>query len=235
MLAVLNGSSESLTVVLSGAKTSVDCPVKASWLGDGGPADAIVNTNGATAVTVLSGLAGAPPRQVRDLVVNNVDTGAITITVAKKISSTSYTLAAETLQVGDRLRIDESGNVQITDSNGQVKQISTANLVNLAIGASTAGAGTTTSDAGALPAGTAPVYPTTGANGTVGVKISTSDKVTGRVLFIGNGVSNAVLKVYGPTGATINGASADAAFSSVSGKGVIAICLNASSNTWLMF
>lgn len=101
------------------------------------------------------------------------------------------------------------------------------------IGASTAAAGSSTSDAGALPAGTASVYPTTAADGTKGVKIDVADKVTGRMLFIGNGVSNAILKVYPPAGGTINGASANAAFSSASGKGVIILCLSSADNTWL--
>ena len=100
-------------------------------------------------------------------------------------------------------------------------------------GASTAAAGTTTSDAGALPAGTGRIYPTTAADGTKGVKLHTSDKVTGRIIFIGNGVSTATLKVYPPTGGTINGAAADAAFVSASGKGVIISCLSSGSNTWL--
>ncbi len=104
-----------------------------------------------------------------------------------------------------------------------------------AIGASTAAAGTNVGTAGALPAGTANVYPTTAADGTKGVVIHAKDQVTGRRLFIGNYVSNQVLKVYGPSGAVVNGAAADAAFSSVSGKGVTAICLSGVGNTWLMF
>lgn len=104
---------------------------------------------------------------------------------------------------------------------------------NASIGASTAAAGSSTSDATGLPAGTASVYPTTAADDTKGVKLDAADKVTGRMVFIGNGVSNKILKVYGPTGAVINGAAADAAFSSVSGKGVVIVCLSGSGNTWL--
>lgn len=100
------------------------------------------------------------------------------------------------------------------------------------IGASTAAAGSTTTDAGVLPAATATTYPTTAADGTKGVRINAADKVTGRTLFIGNQVA-AILKVYPPSGGTINGASADVAFSSVSGKGVIIQCLSSGSNTWL--
>lgn len=106
------------------------------------------------------------------------------------------------------------------------------------VAASTAAAGSSTSDAGALPAsgasnGVATAFPTTAADDTKGVKVNVADAVTGTFLFIGNGVSNKILKVYGPTGAVINGAAADAAFSSASGKGVVMVCLNGGSNTWL--
>lgn len=103
------------------------------------------------------------------------------------------------------------------------------------IGASTAAAGSTYADAGALPAGTAKVYPTSAADDTKGVILHANDQVTGRVLYVGNNVSNKILKVYGPAGAVINGAAANAGFSSVSGAGVVAVCLSGSGNTWLMF
>lgn len=106
---------------------------------------------------------------------------------------------------------------------------------NNTIGASTAAAGSTTSDAGVLPAATAAVYLTTAADDTKGVRVHADDKVTGRTIYVANGVSNKILKVYPPSGGTINGASADAAFSSASGKGVILVCTSASSNTWAAF
>lgn len=104
--------------------------------------------------------------------------------------------------------------------------------------ASTAAAGNAVGNAGALPysgsenPGKA-FFPTTAADDTKGVVVHASDAVTGTTLFIGNGVSNKILKVYGPSGAVINGAAADAAFSSASGKGVIMYCLSGSGNTWL--
>jgi len=97
---------------------------------------------------------------------------------------------------------------------------------------STAAAGTTTADAGLLPTD-ANVYPTTAADGTKGIRVNASDQLMGRLILIGNGVSTAVLKVYAPSGGTINGAAADVAFSSVSGKGVVMYCLSSSGNTWL--
>jgi predicted RecA/RadA family phage recombinase len=107
-----------------------------------------------------------------------------------------------------------------------------AQSISGTIGASTAAAGSTTTDAGVLPAGTAQTYPTTAADGTKGVRISATDKVTGRILFIGNQAA-AILKVYPPTGGNINGLGVDAAFSSVSGKGVVIQCLSSAGNTWL--
>ena len=101
------------------------------------------------------------------------------------------------------------------------------------IGGTTAAAGTTAGDAGALPAATAPVYPTTAADDTKGVIIHGDDKVDGRKLFIGNGVGNKVLKIYPPSGGNINALGANAAFSTVSGAGATVRCLSASGNTWL--
>lgn len=106
---------------------------------------------------------------------------------------------------------------------------------NVSIGASTAAAGSATGDAGVLPAATAKFYPTSAADGTKGVRLHADDAVTGRKIYVGNGVSNAILKVYPPTGGTINGAAANAAFSSVSGKGVVLICVSGSGNTWSAF
>lgn len=100
-------------------------------------------------------------------------------------------------------------------------------------GASTAAAGSATGDAGALPAATSRVYPTTAADDTKGVVVHDDDKVTGRLLLVGNGVSDKILKVYPATGGTINGAAANAAFSSASGKSVIMFCLSSGGNTWL--
>ena len=109
----------------------------------------------------------------------------------------------------------------------------TLGTLTATVGASTAAAGTTVADATALPSGTALIYPTTAADDTKGVKLTATDQVTGRVVFVGNGVSNKILKVYGPSGAVVNGAAADAAFSSGSGKSVLIVCLSGSGNTWL--
>lgn len=147
---------------------------------------------------------------------------------------------AITIRGGAKNGSGANGVVTIGDSNTSAVTLAAASVATTitgpltrGIGASTAAAGNSTSDAGALPAGTAGIYPTTAADDTKGVIINAADKVTGRTLFIGNGVSNKILKVYPPSGGTINGASADAAFSSASGKGVIVVCLSSGDNSWL--
>lgn len=147
--------------------------------------------------------------------------------------------------LADALSIQEGANKYITfDTTNSAEAIRlkkatvlTALLTLLnatgGVGASTAAAGNAVGNGGALPAGTGLIYPTTAADDTKGVVIDVADKVTGRVLFIGNGVSNKILKVYGPSGASINGAAGDAAFSSASGKGVLIVCLSGAGNTWL--
>ena len=127
------------------------------------------------------------------------------------------------------------GAALTTDEFVFVKQItptSSGSLSGASVGGSTAAAGTTHADATGLPAGTASTYPVTGADDAKGVILDVADKVTGRIVMVANLVSNKILKVYPPAGGTINGAAADAGFSSVSGKGVILQCLNAATSAW---
>jgi hypothetical protein len=105
--------------------------------------------------------------------------------------------------------------------------------VTASVGASTAADGANETDAVALPAGTASVYPTTAADDAKGVIINAADKVAGRMLMIGNGVKDKILKIYPPAGGAINGLDPDAAFSTASGKGAIVVCLDSTANTWL--
>lgn len=128
-----------------------------------------------------------------------------------------------------------AGGTSAGGTAGAPGAIVLAGPVTQTVGGSTAAAGANSGNAGVLPAATGSVYPTTAADDTKGVRVNAADKVQGRTLLIGNGVSNKILNVYAPTGGTINGAAADAAFPSVSGKGVIIVCLSAAGNTWLAF
>jgi hypothetical protein len=185
-------------------------------------------------------------------VVQNVKPVAIGDTATVKVKGIVSATAAATMVAGDQVGVHianqtviaaggtgstPAGTLMYGVTSGGTAQFDLNKFSdrNTSIGASTAAAGSATGDAGVLPAGTAAVYPTTAADGTKGVRISASDEVTGRKLYIANGVSNAILKVYPPTGGTINGAAANAAFSSASGKGVVAVCVDAATRVWAAF
>lgn len=227
-------TGESITMVLSGAAATTNPAYNVTYKQNQGVGidSKIGRTTGATPVSVLAGPTNGLA-SVDQIMVFNADTAAVTLTINKISSATTYALQTVTLPSLSSFVWNAQLGIRVTDNGGQALQTLSSGLMTNSIGASTAAAGTTTSDAGVLPAATATTYPTTGANGTTGVRIHANDKVTGRVLYIGNGVSNQILKVYAPSGGAINGAAADAAFSSVSGKGVVIQCLNSTSNTWL--
>lgn len=92
-----------------------------------------------------------------------------------------------------------------------------------------AGAGTTVADAAALSAAKG-VHRITGADGTVGWKFVTGTPI-GSVQILLN-TTAAVAKIYGESGSTINGGSADAAFSALTGIKPI-ICVKTAALTYL--
>jgi hypothetical protein len=99
------------------------------------------------------------------------------------------------------------------------------------IAPSVAAAGSTVADAAALASGYK-VYPTSAADGTKGVILASADAYVGNRIIVQNNVG-AVLKIYPPTGGTINAGLANAAFSTASGNGVELFCTSASSGgTW---
>jgi hypothetical protein len=123
-----------------------------------------------------------------------------------------------------------AGVQQTLQQVGSANPLFTGPITN-SVGGSTAATGSTYADAAALPAGTAFLYPVTASDGTKGVIINAADQVTGRTIMIG-GVAGAVTKIYAPSGGTINGGSANAAFSTASGHGALLTCISGSGNTW---
>jgi len=96
----------------------------------------------------------------------------------------------------------------------------------------TAAAGTTQGNAGALPALAGNIYPVSGASGTNGVVLAAADAIVGRQILITNPVAQALL-IYPPAGgsATINAGAANAAYTTASAKGALLTCIVAGANS----
>jgi len=92
-----------------------------------------------------------------------------------------------------------------------------------------AGAGTTVADAAALSA-TTNVHRITGANGTVGWKFVTATPINSVQILLNT--TAGVAKIYGESGSTVNGGSADAAFSALTGIKPI-ICVKTAALTYI--
>lgn len=219
-LMTLNGTTESLTIVMSGAAGSINPTYLVKQVdGNGAPLDAVGTLNGVTAVVPLTGEAG-PPKVIESLLICNSDTAPVTVTVNKKVGSTSYPIAkAIVLPVGSTLSMDGSGN-RVYDVNGALA----ATTARLAV-QSIAAAGSLISDATALIEGFNVV---SGADGTKGVILPVA--APGMRVYL-KGTTNAVLKVWPQTGAAINAVAASSAMSLASGL-IPAIFVASSSSQW---
>lgn len=125
MIAILN-PGETITAVLSGAAATTN-PTYSALTADG--LNLVGSLSGATAVTVV-GEPSSGAREVNHLSIYNGDSAAVTVTVAKKVGSTSYTLAKVTLQVDDVLRMDHLG-IHVRDANGMSRIIRTGYTVQI--------------------------------------------------------------------------------------------------------
>lgn len=94
----LGASTESITILLSGAAATNEAVYNLTWSSpSGGVTTAIGATSGATPVTALAGPDGSPTRVVDNISVYNADTAAVTVTVNKKVGSTSYPILKQSL------------------------------------------------------------------------------------------------------------------------------------------
>ncbi len=121
MIAVLNGS-ESLTIELSAAKTTLDADWSLLWSGGNpGPANPTGQTNGATAVNLLAGGSEAV-RVVQSLLLHNTDTGEITATIKQITAAGTRTRLKRTIEVGGSLLWNDRG-VNLYDAVGRLMNV----------------------------------------------------------------------------------------------------------------
>lgn len=134
MIAILEVGN-TLTAVMSGAASSANPTYGVSWSENGGTNHVVGTLNGATAVTAVSAPT-AGQRTVDSLTIYNRDTASVTVTIAKVVSGTSYTLRKVSLAAGATLEWSANGT-RVVDSSGQVLQAVPSDSVTVGAAAGT--------------------------------------------------------------------------------------------------
>jgi hypothetical protein len=127
MSMLLTGTAESVTVVLASAPATNQLHVTASWADQGGTGgDASALTSGVTAIAAVAAPAAGVSRVISGMSIYNADTAPATVTVARKVSSTSYTLAKVTLPTGYLLAYSNATGWKVCDTSGALVQTTPA-------------------------------------------------------------------------------------------------------------
>lgn len=128
-LLILDATTKSIEVAMSGAAATTNPDFTAAWADDTGSAFTEGSTdgalNGTSAVTLVAAPAAATRRVVKSITIENKDTANVTITVSYNNNATLRTVAKVTLVPGDTWTLNGT-----FDTNGALKQ--TLGSVNLA-------------------------------------------------------------------------------------------------------
>lgn len=128
---ILDATTKSLTVAMSGAAATTNPDFVAAWSDDTGTSFTEGATdgalNGSSQVTLVAAPAASTRRIIKTIYIENKDTAAVTITVTYNNNGTLRTIAKVTLQVADTWSTDGT-----TDSSGALKQ--TMGTVSLTTG-----------------------------------------------------------------------------------------------------
>lgn len=128
---VLDATTKSISVAMSGAATTTNPSYVTSYSDDTGTSFTEGSSdgalNGTSAVTVVAAPASSTRRLIKTVYISNVDTVANTIIVSYNDNGTLRQIAKVTLAVNDTWSTDGT-----TDSSGSLKTVS--GLVNLTSG-----------------------------------------------------------------------------------------------------
>jgi hypothetical protein len=164
---VLDATTKSIVVVMSGAAATTNPDFTAAWADDTGSAftegasDGALN--GTSSVTLVAAPGASTRRVIKNITIENKDTAAVTLTISYNNNSTLRVIAKVTLNVGDTWTTDGT-----FDTNGSFKQ--TLGSINLSSGVT-----------GTLPVANGGTGVTT-STGTGSVVLSTSPSLTTPVL-----------------------------------------------------
>ncbi len=116
--------ADSITAAMDGAATTTNPTAVVRYLKNGVHQSSLVNLNGTTSVTLMSGVTAtaANPAAIIELVdisLCNVDTTAQTVTLTASLGGTSGSFAVLTMQPSDHQTVDENGKVTGVNSSGQ--------------------------------------------------------------------------------------------------------------------
>lgn len=193
---VLDATTKSVVVAMSGAAATTNPDFTAAYADDTGSAfteganDGALN--GTSSVTLVAAPASSTRRVVKNITIENKDTAAVTLTISYNNNSTLRTIAKVTLNVGDTWTTDGT-----FDTNGSLKQ--TLGSINLSsgvtgtLGTANGGIGTTTGSlANCTADGTNAVgyrnIPQSGSDKTTSYSLATTD--VGK--FVGIGASGSI-------------------------------------------
>lgn len=192
---VLDATTKSIVVAMSGAAATTNPDFTAAWADDTGSAftegasDGALN--GTSSVTLVAAPGASTRRVIKNITIENRDTAAVTLTISYDNNGTLRTIAKVTLNVGDTWTTDGT-----FDTNGSFKQtLGTVNLssgVTGTLGTANGGIGTTTGSlANCTVDGTNPVgyrnIPRSGSAKTTSYTLATGD--VGDFIEVGSGGS----------------------------------------------
>jgi len=130
-LLILDSTSKSIVVAMSGAAATTNPDFTAAWADNNGTTFTEGATdgalNGTSSVTLVAAPAASTRRTIKAITIENKDTAAVTITVSYNNAATLRTIAKVTLNVGDTWTTDGT-----FDTYGSLKQ--TVGSVNLSTG-----------------------------------------------------------------------------------------------------
>lgn len=133
---LLETITQSLEVLLAGAVAANQLPVVVNYNDGDTRARPVVQhaqTNGVTAVTIVTAPTSKVHRTVTFMSVFNADTAAATVTIRLNDNSVMRTIYKVALEIGDNLIYTEKGGFDVTDKNGKKKTVDIGRLQVIAL------------------------------------------------------------------------------------------------------
>jgi len=131
---ILDATTKSLQFTLSGTVATNQLPFSASYVDSTGtattPGEQDGVSNNTTAVNVVSAPASSTQRLIKNIIIQNADTAAATVTIIYNNNSTLRNIFVATLAVGDQLIYEDGRGWMVVDINGNLKTLTQVNKMS---------------------------------------------------------------------------------------------------------